>query len=223
MKGFGMAPKPRDFRYGPQDQADLLYRWIVQNDLRDVTLIGHSLGGGVALLTALNAKAEGSGRVGRLAILAGIAYPQPIPPALRVLARPVLGPLLLRLIPRRRIIRTALRMAYHSSHEVSESFVEAYSDPLRSADARSALSMAAAQLRPPEAETLVTDYRQLDLPSLLIWGRQDPVVPLWVGERLAEDLPNARLEILEMCGHMPQEELPQESMECLEGFLRQSL
>jgi pimeloyl-ACP methyl ester carboxylesterase len=222
LKGFGLAPKPRDQGYGPEDQAALLYRWILQSQLEDVTLIGHSFGGGVALLTALKARAEGSHRIRRLAIVAGIAYPQPIPRALKILARPVLGPLLLRLLPSRYVIRTALEMAYHPSNPVSESFVEAYAAPLRSAEARFSLSRAAAQLRPPESEALAGGFGGLDLPALLMWGRQDPVVPLWVGERLAGELPRAHLEIIEDCGHMPQEERPEESLRLLSAFLHRT-
>ena len=219
LKGFGKAPKPQDLRYGPQDQAALLFRWIQQRNLNQITLVGHSFGGGVALLTALTAKAEGLQRIRNLVIIAGVAYPQPMPRALQFLGRPFLGPLTLRLLPKRRVIRTALRLAYHPSHGVSESFVEAYSAPLRSADARVALSTCASQLRPPSAEALAGGVKELDIPALLIWGREDRVVPLWVGRRLVEDLPDARLEILEGCGHMPQEECPEESLAILRAFL----
>ncbi|MDE0730912.1 MAG: alpha/beta hydrolase, partial [Longimicrobiales bacterium] len=62
-------------------------------------------------------------------------------------------------------------------------------------------------------------FEELDVPTLVLWGRQDRVVPLWVGERLADQLPDANLEVLENCGHMPAEELPEESWEVLRKFL----
>jgi len=218
MKGFGEAPKPRDHRYSPQHQADLLQRWILENDLHDITLVGHSLGGGVALLTALRESKEATRRIKRLVLVASIAYPQPVPRALRFLARPFLGPLALRLLPKKRVIRTALRMAYHPANPVSESYVEAYARPLRTAEARQALSCSAAQLLPPGAESLAGEYRKIELPTLLLWGRQDRVVPTWVGERLSRELPEARLEIVDECGHMPQEEKPAESLERFRTF-----
>jgi len=222
LKGFGDAPKPRDGRYSPLDQASLLQDWIVQNDLRDLTVVGHSLGGGVALLTALGMQGRARGRICRLVLLAGIAYPQTLSRYLRVLGTPVLGPLLLRLLPLRRILRVAMRRAYHPSHPVSESHVGAYLQPLRGAGGRYALSRSAAQLMTPESVSLTGRYGELDLPTLLIWGRNDPVVPLWVGERLAADLPDARLEILDECGHMPQEEAAEESLRHLMRFLEET-
>ena len=50
MKGFGRAPKPDDDDYGPSQQAALVVRLIAELGLERVTLIGHSLGGGVSLM-----------------------------------------------------------------------------------------------------------------------------------------------------------------------------
>ena len=222
LKGFGHAPKPRDGLYSPADQATLIHHWILQNDLRDLTLVGHSLGGGVALLTALSFLHSDPDRIRALAILAGIAYPQPVSRYLRILGNPLWGPLLLRLFPSRLVIRTALRKAYHPSHPVSASYVEAYAHLLRFPDGRYVLSRSAAQFQTPEAMSAIDRYPEMDIPTLLLWGRNDPVVPLWVGERLAVDLPRARLEVLEDCGHMPQEEAPQEALEHLLPFLSET-
>jgi len=219
MKGFGHARKPRDGRYSPVDQADLVIRWILQQDLRDLTVVGHSLGGGVALLTALSLEGEDRRRIRRLALIAGIAYPQPLSPYLRMLGNPLWGPFLLRILPLRRVFRIALRRAYHPSRSLSGSHVDAYVQPLRTPAGRYALSRAAAQLVTPETVSLAARYSEVDLPTLLLWGRQDPVVPLWVAERLLAALPHARLEILDRCGHMPQEEAAEESLRVLQMFL----
>ena len=57
------------------------------------------------------------------------------------------------------------------------------------------------------------------MPTLVLWGRVDKVVPLSIGERLAKDLPRARLVVLDRCGHLPAEEMPDESYAELEKFL----
>jgi len=222
LKGFGSAPKPRDSRYSPMDQASVLVRWILQKDLRNLTLVGHSLGGGVALLTALDFLGRDPTRIRRLILLAGIAYPQPIPRCLRLLGRPFLGPILLSLLPRRAVMRKALRLAYHPTRPVPESLVEAYVQPLSTRDGRRALSLSAAQLWIPDLRSATERYSEIDIPCLLLWGDRDGVVPLWVGERLAAELPDARLEVLERCGHMPQEEVPEESLGRVLEFMRDS-
>jgi pimeloyl-ACP methyl ester carboxylesterase len=222
MKGFGGAPKPRDDRYSPLHQADLVSRWILQNDLHDLTLVGHSLGGGVALLTTLALRARDPRSIRRLVILSGIAYPQPISRYLRLLGRPMMGPFLLRLLPTKTLIRMAMRRAYHPSHPVSEFHVEAYAGPLRTPEGRYALSRSAAQLMSLELASITARYREIAVPCLLLWGRNDPVVPVWVGERLAEALPRSRLEVLPQCGHMPQEEKAAAALARVTAFLKET-
>src|SRR5262249_55815205 len=45
-------------------------------------------------------------------------------------------------------------------------------------------------------------------PALVVWGREDRIVPLECGEQYVRVLPNARLAVLEKCGHLPPLEHP---------------
>ena len=96
----------------------------------------------------------------------------------------------------------------------------AYAEPLYDAAHRTALIKTALRIIPPDLAEVTTRIREIDLPTLLLWGRHDWVVPLDVAERLLADLPRARLEIMEDCGHVPPEELPKESLEIVLKFLR---
>jgi 4,5:9,10-diseco-3-hydroxy-5,9,17-trioxoandrosta-1(10),2-diene-4-oate hydrolase len=58
-------------------------------------------------------------------------------------------------------------------------------------------------------------------PALIVWGRQDPVIPVRHGIRAAQRMPSARLHIFEECGHMPIWECPEEFGELVEGFLEE--
>ncbi len=221
MKGFGDAPKPRDGRYSPLDQAGLLHRLILQQNLTDLTLVGHSLGGGVILLTALRLLHDEPHRVKRLVVVDGTAFPQPLSPWIRRLARPWLGPLLLRLLPPRLVIRKALELAYARPDRVSRSQVEAYAQPLLTPEGRYALAQSARQLMPPEVGEAAARLGEITLPTLLLWGERDRVVPPAMGERLAGVLPRSTLVVLPGCGHLPQEEQPQESLAVLRRFLQE--
>jgi pimeloyl-ACP methyl ester carboxylesterase len=77
----------------------------------------------------------------------------------------------------------------------------------------------ARQIVPPDLSALTQRYAEITLPTLLLWGRGDRVVPLAVGERLAREMPEARLHVLEACGHLPAEECPDESFSVLTQFL----
>jgi len=64
------------------------------------------------------------------------------------------------------------------------------------------------------------DLSQIAVPTLLIWGEGDRVVDLKVGRRLAEQIPQARLEVIERAGHLPLEEQPERCNRLLLDFLR---
>jgi pimeloyl-ACP methyl ester carboxylesterase len=117
-------------------------------------------------------------------------------------------------------MKRVLESVVHDPSGLSAEQVEGYARPLRSRGARRALAEAARQIVPDGLDELVLRYRELDIPALLIWGRQDPVVPLALARRLAGELPRARLIVLDDCGHLPTEEKPRESLAHLQEFLR---
>lgn len=220
MKGFGRAPKPGDGRYGPGDLAELVTRLIVRDGLERVTLVGHSLGGGVALYTALALRDAGEdARLRRLVLVAGAAYMQPLPPFVALARHPRFTRTLLRVLGPERVVAQALRAIVHDPTGITGEQVRGYARPMRGADAEGALLAAALQIVPPDLEALTARYPEIAVPALLLWGRQDPAVPLWVGRRLAAALPRATLHIVERCGHLPAEERPRESLAALEDFL----
>lgn len=219
LKGFGAAPKPDDGRYSPMDQAELVSRLIAQRDLKRITLVGHSLGGGIGLLVALHLQSADDGRLHRLVLVAGVAYAQKLPPFVTLARHPHSSGLIWRLLGPRRIVRWVLRTIVHDPSRVTARQVAGYAQPLTCRGARAALIASALQIVPADLECMVDRYRTLGVPTLLLWGRADRVVPLAVGERLARDLPHATLVVLEACGHLPAEELPGDSWAALEEFL----
>ncbi len=61
--------------------------------------------------------------------------------------------------------------------------------------------------------------QRVDVPSLIVWGREDRIVPLNCGELYQRSIPGARLSIIENCGHSPQIEKPDEFVRTVLGFL----
>jgi pimeloyl-ACP methyl ester carboxylesterase len=219
LKGAGRAPKPDDGRYGPEHQAELVLRLIETRDLHRVTLVGHSLGGGVTLLAALDLANRSPRRLQRMVIVAGAAYDQRMPPFVKLADYPQVSALAFRAVGAPRVIRAVLGQIVHDPSRIDEHQVSGYATPLANRDAVRCLIETARQIRPATLDAIIARYPTLDVPALLLWGRGDAVVPLSVGERLARDLPRAKLVVLERCGHLPAEELPEESWAALERFL----
>ena len=60
---------------------------------------------------------------------------------------------------------------------------------------------------------------QITKPTLLVWGMQDTITPSFVGEKFKELLPDARLYLMDKCGHAPMMEHPIDFNRLLEEFL----
>ncbi len=60
---------------------------------------------------------------------------------------------------------------------------------------------------------------QVTTPTLVVWGRQDAIVPLNCGERYQQAIPGAQLAVLDHCGHSPQIEKPQAFLATVLPFL----
>ena len=224
LKGHGAAPKPDDGRYGPADHAELVERLVLERGLRRVTLVGHSLGGGVVLLTVLRlldaALASGlDSPVRRLVLVAGAAYEQRLPPFVTLSHHPRLGMLLMRALGASLVVRFVLRSIVYDPDSIDGEQVAGYAQPLRSRETIRALIASARRIVPENLAELTLRYPRIDVPTLLLWGRHDPVVPLAVGERLSRELPRARLRVMEACGHLPPEEHPADSLAIVEAFL----
>lgn len=68
---------------------------------------------------------------------------------------------------------------------------------------------------------MAKDLPNLDVPSCIIWGKQDNVTPPQVAEDFAKLLPDANLYWIDKCGHAPMMEHPEEFNKILEGWLKE--
>ena len=218
LKGFGRSDKPDDGRYSPIDQGALVKAFMVRQGLTQVTLIGHSLGGGIALATTIDANRTDPGLIRRLVLIDSAAYPQQFSDTLKILRDPVLGPLTLAILPPEFIAMLALTDDSSVKSAAPEDILS-YAQPLYSAGAKDALLATARQINPLNSGRLTQLYRTIRQQTLLIWCRKDDVVPLSVGERLARNLPHAQLHVLETCSHVPIEEEPKATARLITRFL----
>jgi pimeloyl-ACP methyl ester carboxylesterase len=75
-------------------------------------------------------------------------------------------------------------------------------------------------LRRWDAVRIEEEAHRIKQPTLLIWGADDPEIPLAHGRKLFEEIRGARLFVFTDCGHMPMEEYPREFAEVVTVFCR---
>lgn len=219
LKGFGNSDKPDDGAYSADDQAALVARFIIERDLENLVVIGHSFGGTVALRTALADGIQGTGRIKRIAVISAPALPQTTSREFDLVMTPLIPDTVAVVLPPESTARFLLREAM-GGRTPSDEIVKGYAAPYRDLDAtRAFLATARSIVNERDTDAITKRYRVIRKPVLIVWCRKDPIVPLRSGRRLAAALPQARLAIVDGCHHLPQHEQPQRLLKALGPFL----
>lgn len=220
LKGFGLSDKPQDGKYAIQYQADLVATFIRAHNLQSVVLIGNSMGGAVSLLTYLTMQEGKPGPIKALVLIDSAGYPQKLPWFVRLAQIPVLNTLGPMLLPPRFLTGQVLRKCYYDKGKITDEIIDAYAYYSSLPGAADAVRQTAKQIEPANMEALISRYKNISVPTLIIWGEQDEVIPLDVGRNFKRDIPGAQMVVFPRCGHLPQEEEPRKTLDCIEDFLK---
>ncbi len=220
LRGHGLTDKPNDDRYSLEDQALLLSSFIDTLKLQRVILVGHSYGGGVALMTYLMSKRDGRDLpVEALILIDNAGYAQRLPFFVKTIENPALQ-FLSNLFPATVRSRVLLNSLFYVKSQVTDERVTRYAKYFDLPGAHHAVGQAAKSLVPKNLDYWVSRYRDIDVPVLIIWGENDPVIDVSIARRLSQDIHGSKLELLEETGHVPHEERPDEVIPLILDFAK---
>jgi len=219
LKGFGNSPKTPDSNYSTKDHVDLIYKFIVDHDLKNLTLVGNSFGGALSLWLSMMLLEKQPGRLRSLILIDAGAYKEYIPLYVKLIGVPIIGAAAVYLIPARCMAKSVLKLAYYDPGKITAEQIASYAAPLAAPGGKHALLETGKQIIPPNIDELTAKYKDINVPTLLIWGEQDKVISLKVGELLDQAIPNSTLKKINRCGHVPQEEKPEETVPLVLDFL----
>lgn len=204
----------RGIPYGAEAQADLTIALMDELGVEQAVLVGNSAGGAVSIITAL----KHPERVKALILISPAVYSGgPNEAARWLLQTPQMqhiGPLIARRIQEWGI--DFARSAWHNPALITDDIWQGYTAPLQIKNWDRALWELTAASR---ANRLDERLNELTLPILVITGDDDRIVPTAQSERLAQELPNARLTVIPACGHVAHEECPTPTLEAINQFL----
>ncbi|AVO41269.1 alpha/beta fold hydrolase [Simplicispira suum] len=215
LPGFGLTGPNAADDYSMAVYVRLVLALLDQLGVQRFVIGGNSLGGEVAWATAHAAPQ----RVERLILVdaAGYAFESTsVPLAFRVAALPGLRAVMGHLLPPG-MVENSVRNVYGDPSQVTPELVQRYSDLARRAGNRHALTVRMAQRNTGREQ----DIRDLKLPTLILWGARDRLIPPVNGERFAQDIAGSQLVVFEGLGHVPQEENPAATVAVVQQFLRQ--
>ncbi|MFC0401973.1 alpha/beta fold hydrolase [Paraburkholderia rhizosphaerae] len=206
LVGYGESSKPESIDIGVHAQAGFIADALHQSGWQGGTIIGHDIGGGVAQLLALDATLS----VSRLGLVDSVAYDSFPEPGIARLKDPIWDAILGAAdFDLQRGFAKGLRQGVVKAERVTPQLVAEYERPFAGVAGRAAYLRAARALRSEDLEARSADIEALKIPVLLVWGAQDRFQPLKYGQRLADALQNARLEVVDTAGHFLPEDEPE--------------
>ncbi len=222
LKGFGESPKPEDSDYSVYDQAKLIEAFIRKHHLQNLTLVGRSFGGGVALVLALmQEKKEMPSLINKMILINSMSYKQRLPSMMRILTIPLIGYLGIHLLDEEEIAKEAYLYAFSNDKLIPPKSVEYSAKMMRLPMAKYAYLETVNSIIPEDIVMVQKEYRKITTPTLILWGKDDVSIRLSMAYRLHRDLINSQLKIFKGVGHMPQEEVPQKVLKEIKRFMRE--
>lgn len=193
IPGFGFSDSTRPFTFPHLVEWLAAFREAL--DLPPMILVGHSFGGSLASSYAMSYPED----VTRLLLLAPAVLASKMYPHYLKRAGITLGlvDLSTAVSQSRAMVKQQVKLSFYDADKQNDSVWERrlrdYDLARASADV---LKVVAFQDMRPGLETI-------RIPTLVVWGQEDPVLPASHAEQLAGLLPNAQALLLDQCGHMP--------------------
>ena len=217
LPGFGLTGPNLDNDYSIARYVAFVAAVLDQLEVRHCVLGGNSLGGQIAWAVALAMPQ----RVRQLVLVDAGGYPaqpQAVPLAF-TLARTQGARWLLQYVLPRGLVKSSLRNVYGDPSKVTPELVDRYYDMALRAGNRRVLGYRMDTGLAGESARI----QDLALPTLVMWGGRDRLIPLQFGRRFARDIAGSRLVVFDELGHLPQQEDPVRTVVELQRFLASKL
>ena len=203
LLGFGRSGKPL-IDYTIAGFVEVLERFLQALELERISLVGESLGGWIAATFALR-------------------FPEQVEKLILVDAAGVWGdmaglPIDMR-VSTRAHLKEIFELVFYDPRLASEQLIDlAYELHLERGDSYTIDSL----LRNLKSgrERLDEEIGEMKVPTLVIWGEDDRMIPIEVGRRLQQLISGAKLEVIPECGHLPALEKPGEFVRAVIEFLK---
>lgn len=214
LPAFGLTgPDPHN-DYSMGAYVRLVAAVVDQLGVEEFVLAGNSLGGHIAWGAALAMPQ----RVKKLVLVDSAGYainPTSVPIGFTVARTPGLRVLMEYVLPRG-VVASTVRNVYGDPNRVTPELVDRYHDLTLRAGNRRALAIRLEQPLSGEEDSIKT----LKLPTLIMWGAKDRLIPLDNAKRFESDIVGSKLLVFADLGHVPHEEDSQRTVAAFEAFLK---
>jgi pimeloyl-ACP methyl ester carboxylesterase len=218
LKGFGRPDKTpllRDLNELVRFIGDFMAIMHVDK----ASLVGNSLGGGLVLQFAVNFPQK----VAKLVLVDNAGMGSAVIVDFKVVSLPVIGELLVR-GSKKATADLWRKIVFDPALVTDELVVQTLTLATLPGAKKALLATLRAGIgfrgqRAKLTRPLLESAARLSLPTLVVWGQQDRIIPVAHAQIAARTIPGARLQIFDRCGHMPMLEYPDEFNKLVLEFL----
>ncbi|WP_226669498.1 alpha/beta hydrolase [Metabacillus litoralis] len=212
---FGKTEKSTKFVHSYTNMAKIVIELIQALQIKNAFIVGHSMGGQVSL----NAAKQRPDLFHKVVLLCSSGYMKGVSPTLKFGSYfPYFYLGIKHWLASQGILKN-LHNVVHDRSLIDQEMMDGYMEPFTDDRIFMALNR---MIRDHEGDLSTEDLNLIEQPSLLIWGNEDRVVPIHIGERLRKDLPNSTFVSFKHTGHLVPEEKPEHVSEKIGNFLFQA-
>lgn len=213
LPGFGLTGPNAEHDYSDARYVAFVRNLLSRLGVGRAIVGGNSLGGEIAWQVALADPARVAGLV--LVDAAGFDFvPESLPLGFAIARIPVVREPMRWVLPRR-AIEDSVRNVYGDPSRVTAALVDRYYELTLREGNRVALMRRMDQLAPGPVDRL----GEIKVPTLILWGERDRLIPLPWGRRFEQAIPGSRLVVFPKLGHVPHEEDPAATLAALRDWL----
>ncbi len=218
LPGQGRTEKPLNISYTIKDFAQFVKDFMAALKIERAHVVGSALGGAISTRLALMFPEA----VDKLVLVSSGGLGKKVSLALRICAIPLLGEFLTRpsLAGKEQFLKTLV----HDPSVITREIIEQnYQMSLLPGAQKAFLKILRTNINPLFGQTHGATTRELGTitsPTLIIWGQQDPAVPVSHADIAAKSFPDVHVQVIDNCGHLPMVEHMQAFNNFLVDFLK---
>ena len=213
LLGYGKSDKP-EADLSVKAQAEYLLEVMEILQISEFFCVGHDIGGAVAQIMSV----ESESVIGMLLIdSAGLDY-WPVPQIAR-LKNPKWNEYIMKVD----LVKGFMESLKHGTvkkHRITKELAEIYASPFNSKDGKMAYLRAARSLDYRDTLKITEDLKKVKIPAVILWGEEDPYLPVFQGKRLSKVIGNSRFITVSNAGHFLPEDDPEIISMVINGMLK---
>ena len=215
LLGYGRSDRPMQRPTDVRAHGERVVAVLDQLNVKEACVVGHGVGGGIAQSIAVRHPS----RVSHLCLVDSVAFAQ-WPTLLARLGR-ALAPAAALLPPSSvlTLLRRELARGYSDPVRAARS-IDIFLRPFKGTEGRDALLAHVRALRADETAAIAPKLAAIDVPTAVLWGRNDRVTGLSIGKRLQASIPAATLSVIDDGAHFTPEEAPRQIADGIAALLR---